>query len=67
MGASDFMKNIYDRAETPWESKAAWQIVNRNLDYLIHRHRDELKNIGKRAKADMSQYITDSKSGGRMR
>ncbi len=44
MGASVIMKNIYDRAQPPWESRAAWQIVNRDLDYLIHRHRDALKN-----------------------
>ena len=29
-------------------------------------HPDELKEIGKKAKEDMAQYITDSTSGGRL-
>jgi hypothetical protein len=44
MGANVIMKSTYDHVEPPWESKAAWQIVNRNLDYLIHRHHDALKH-----------------------
>jgi hypothetical protein len=44
MGASAIMKNIYYRNEPPWGSKATWQIINRDLDYLIHRHHGSLKN-----------------------
>jgi len=38
------MKNIFYGAEPPWGSKVKWQIVNRDLDYLIYRHYDALKD-----------------------
>jgi hypothetical protein len=38
------MKNIFYGAEPPWGSKVKWQIVNRDLDYLIYRHYDVLKD-----------------------
>jgi hypothetical protein len=38
------MKNIFYRAEPPWDSKVTWQIINQDLDYLIHRHHDALKD-----------------------
>jgi glycosyltransferase involved in cell wall biosynthesis len=31
-----------------------------------YEHRDKLKNIGRKAKKDMSKYMTDSKAGGRL-
>jgi len=44
MGASVIMKSIDYRDEPPWGSKVTWQIVNRDLDYLICRHHDALKD-----------------------
>jgi len=38
------MKNIFYGAEPPWGSKVKWKIVNRDLDYLIYRHYDVLKD-----------------------
>ncbi len=38
------MKNIFYGAEPPWGSKVKWKIVNRDLDYLIYRHYDALKD-----------------------
>jgi len=38
------MENNFYWAEPPWGSKITWQIVNRDLDYLIHRHYDALKD-----------------------
>ena len=43
------MKYNFYGAEPPWGSKVKWQIVNRDLDYLIHRHYDALKNATKLA------------------
>ena len=36
------MTNIICRAEPPWGLKVTWQIVNRDLDYLIRRYHDAL-------------------------
>jgi len=49
MGASTIMKNIFHGAEPPWGSKVKWQIVNRDLAYLIRRHYVALKNAMKSA------------------
>ncbi len=43
MNQSTAMKNIDYHAGPPWGSKATWQILNRDLDYLICRHHDGLK------------------------
>lgn len=37
------MKNILYGVEPPWGSIVKWQIVNRDLDYLVRRHYDALK------------------------
>jgi len=44
------MKNVAYEAEPPWSSKVKWQIVNRDLEYLIRRHYDALKNAMKSAR-----------------
>jgi hypothetical protein len=46
---SAIMKNDFYGAEPPWGSKVKWQIINGDLDYLIHRHHDALKNAMKLA------------------
>lgn len=51
------MKNIFNRAEPLWGSKVKWQIVNRDLDYLIHRHYGALKNAMKSAR-DLEARLT---------
>jgi hypothetical protein len=44
IGVLAITKNIYYAAEPPWGSKVTWQIINRDLDYLIRRHYNALKN-----------------------
>jgi hypothetical protein len=44
MGVSAILKNPFYGAEPPWGSKVKWQIVNRDLDSLICRHYDALKD-----------------------
>ena len=44
------MKHMFYRAEPPWGSKVKWQIVNGDLEYLIHRHHDALDKAMKLAR-----------------
>lgn len=43
------MKNDVYGTGPPWGSKVKWRIINQDLDYLIHRHYDALKNTMKLA------------------
>lgn len=45
------MKNNFYETGPPWGSNVKWQIVNRDLDYLIHRHHDALKRARKLARS----------------
>ena len=73
MGKPQVLVKGVDNKHTPWrhgincifiESDDQIDLVEKLV--WAYEHRDELKNIGEKAKADMSQYITDSKSGGRL-
>jgi glycosyltransferase involved in cell wall biosynthesis len=65
--------DVPDNAHTPWRHGINAIFVRPNdeadlaekLDWAI-RHRKEVREIGKRAREEMSQYITDSHTGGRL-
>jgi glycosyltransferase involved in cell wall biosynthesis len=73
MGKPQLLVKGIDNENTPWHHGINCIFVESDdqidlTEKLIwaYEHRDELKNIGKRAKDDMSRYITDSKTGGRL-
>jgi len=73
MGKPQLLVKGVEYENTPWHHGINCIFVESDdqidlTEKLIwaYEHRDELKNIGKRAKDDMSRYITDSKTGGRL-
>ena len=73
MGKPQILVKGIDNEDTPWRHGVNCMFVESDdqidlTEKLIwaYEHRHELKNIGKRAKADMSKYIADSKAGGRL-
>lgn len=73
MGKPQLLVRGIDNENTPWRHgincifiKSDDQIDLTEKLIWAYKHRDELKNIGEQAKDDMSEYITDSKTGGRL-
>lgn len=73
MGKPQILVKGTDNEDTPWRHGVNCIFVESDdkidlTEKLIwcHEHRHELKNIGRRAKADMSKYIADSNAGGRL-
>jgi hypothetical protein len=73
MGKPQLLVKGIDNEHTPWRHGINCIFVESDdridlTEKLIwaYEHRDELKNIGERAKYDMSKYITDSITGGRL-
>jgi hypothetical protein len=73
MGKPQILVNGIDNENTPWRHGVNCIFVESDdqidlTEKLIwaYEHRYELKNIGKRAKADMRKYIVDSNAGGRL-
>jgi glycosyltransferase involved in cell wall biosynthesis len=73
MGKPQILVKGADNEHTPWRHGVNCIFVNPDdhidlTEKLIwaYEHRDELTSMGKEANQDMSDYITDSKSGGRL-
>ncbi|MCW9097830.1 MAG: hypothetical protein OQJ93_10615 [Ignavibacteriaceae bacterium] len=73
MGKPQILVKNIDNEHTPWRHGINCIFVEPDdqIDLTekfiwAYEHRDKLKNIGERAKKDMSKYITDSKNGGKL-